>query len=97
MAAGDWKELYLSAQRGNLDLVKFPIKMGVDPNYQHSEFMTTLLIVSIEEEHPEIVKYLLQNGANPSQKEDFGNHTPLSMAKSTKNQQLIDLVEEYLK
>lgn len=97
MAAGDWKELYLSAQNGNLELVKYHIKMGVNPNYQHPEFMTTPLIACIEGEHVEIAKYLLKNKADPSIKEDFGNHTPLSMAKSTKNQKLINLVEEYLR
>jgi len=96
MAAGDWKELYLSAQNGDIELVKYHIKMDVDPNYQHPEFMTTPLIVSIEEQHFEIAKFLLENGANPTIKEVFGNHTPLSMAKFKKNQKLIDLVNSYL-
>jgi len=96
MAAGDWKELYLSAQEGNLELVEYHIKMGVDPNYQHPEFMTTPLIASIEQQHFEIAKYLLENGADSTIKEYFGNHTPLSMAKFTKNQKLINLVQAHL-
>ena len=96
MAAGDWKELYLSAENGNLELVKYHISMGVDPNYQHPEFMTTPLIVSIEQQHIEIAQFLLENGADPSIKEVFGKHTPLSMAKFTKNQELISLVQAYL-
>ena len=96
MAAGDWKELYLSAQTGDLELVKYHIKMGVDPNYQHPEFMTIPLIGCIEQQHFEISKYLLENGADPTIKEYFGNHTPLSMAEFTKNQKLIDLVRAYL-
>ena len=96
MAAGDWKELYLSAQQGNLELVKFHVSMGVDPNYQHPEFMTTPLIACIRYQHYEVAEYFLQHGADPTIKEDWGPHTPLSMAKSTKNQALIALVEAYL-
>ena len=92
MAAGDWKELYLSAQNGNLELVKYHIRMGVDPNHQHPEYMPTPLIVSIENQHIEIVEFLLKNGSDATIKEDFGHHTPLSMAKFTKNQKLIDLI-----
>ena len=96
MAAGDWKELYLSAQKGDLGLVKYHISMGVDPNYQHPEFMTTPLIACIEKQQYDIAKYLLENGADPTLKEGWGSHSPLSMAQSTKNQALIDLVESYL-
>lgn len=93
MAAGDWKELYLSAQLGNLRLVEYHIKMGIDPNYQHPEFMTTPLIASIENGHNDISKFLLENGSDPRMKEHFGEHTPLSMAKFTKNKQMIELLE----
>lgn len=96
MSAGNWKELYLSAQKGNFELVKYHVAMGVNLNYQHPEFMTTPLIASIEHQHYEIAKYLLQHGADPTIKEDWGSHTPLSMAKSTKNQNLVDLVEAHL-
>ena len=97
MSAGDWKELYLSAQNGNLELVRYHIRMGVNPNYQHPEFMTTPLIASIERQHFEIVEFLLNNGSDPCLKEDSGYHTPLSMAEFTKNQKLIDLVKVHLK
>lgn len=96
MAAGDWKELFAAAEKGDLELVKYHIRMGVDPNYQHPEFMCTPLIGSIQNQQFEIAKFLLENGANPNIKEDFGPHTPLSMAKFTKNQQIIYLVESYL-
>ncbi len=96
MAAGDWKELFAAAQKGDLELVKYHIRMGVNPNYQHPEFMCTPLIESIQYEQFEVTKYLLENGADPKIKEDFGTHTPLSMAKFKHNQKLITLVEAYL-
>lgn len=96
MAAGDWKELFAAAKTGDLELVKYHIKMGVNPNYQHPEFMCTPLIESIQHQQFEIAQFLLANGADPSIKEDFGPHTPLSMAKSTNNQKMITLVEAHL-
>ncbi len=96
MAAGDWKELFAASQKGDLELVKYHIKMGVDPNYQHPEFMCTPLIESIQHQQFEVAKYLLENGADASIKEDFGTHTPLSMAKFTKNKKLITLVKTHL-
>lgn len=96
MAAGDWKELFAAASKGDLELVKYHIRMGVDPNYQHPEFMCTPLIESIQHQHFDIIKYLLDNGADPSIKENFGTHTPLSMANYTKNQKIITLVSTYL-
>ncbi len=96
MAAGDWKELFAAAQTGDLELVKYHIKMGVNPNYQHPEFMCTPLIESIQQQQFEVAKFLLENGADPSIKEDFGTNTPLSMANSTNNQKMITLVEAHL-
>lgn len=96
MAAGDWKELFIASANGNLELVKYHIKMGIDVNYQHPEFMCTPLIESIQKEQYEVAKCLLENGADPTIKEDFGTHIPLSMAHITKNQYLIVLVESYL-
>jgi len=96
MAAGDWKELFAAAKTGDLELVKYHIKMGVNPNYQHPEFMCTPLIESIQHQQFEVAKYLLENGADPSIKEDFGPHTPLSMAKFSKSQKMITLVEAHL-
>ncbi len=95
MAAGDWKEFYRSAQEGDLELVKYHIAMGIDPNHQHPEFMTTALIASIEQQHYEVAAFLLKSGSDPNRKEDYGHHTPLSIALSTKNERLIELVKSY--
>lgn len=96
MAAGDWKELFIAAEKGNIELVKYHLRMGVDPNYQHPEFMTTPLIAAIEKQQFEVAKCLLENGADPSIKEDFGTNTPLSVAQQLNNPKLITLVNAYL-
>ena len=96
MAAGDWKELFAAAQKGDLELVKYHLRMGVNPNYQHPEFMTTPLIAAIEKQQFEVAKCLLENGADPAIKEDFGPNTPLAVAQQLNNQKIITLVNAYL-
>ena len=39
MSGGDWKAMFKGIQENNLELVKFYLKSGIDPNYQHPEFM----------------------------------------------------------
>lgn len=96
MAGGDWKEMYLSAEKGDLELLRYHVENGIDINYQHPEFLTTPLIASIEHQHIEVATYLLDQGADPKAKEIFGDHTPLSAAKATNNKELVKLVEGYL-
>lgn len=93
---GDWKEMLYAAEKGDLDLLIYHIRQGVDPNYQHPEFMTTPLIESIRFGHLNVAAYLLENGADPSLKEVFGPHTPMSLAKFQKNKAAIELLKKYL-
>ena len=91
MAAGDWKDMLLASQTGNLDLVKYYIRQGVNINYQHPKYLTTPLIESIENEHPAIVQLLLQNGADLG----FSTDTPLIVALRTKHKAIIKMLRPY--
>lgn len=95
MSAGDWKDLLRASQEGDLGLVEYYIKMGIDPNYQHPEFLTAPLFESIRFGHLDITAFLLKNGADPNLKEGFGVDTPLSVAKSVKNKAAIQLLKQY--
>ena len=95
MAGGDWKEMLTATQNGDLDLVKYHLQMGVDPNYQHPELMTTPLIESIEFGHLEIAEFLLKNGADPRIKAGFSSDTALSVARRNKNKAAIKLLKAY--
>lgn len=97
MAAGDWKDMLDAVHNGNLELVQYHIKMGVNPNYQHPELLTTPLIESVEREQIEIAQFLLENGADPLIRAGFSADTPLSIAKKTKNKALIKLIKSYHK
>lgn len=65
MSAGDWKEMYQAATTGDLELVRYHIKNGVDPNYQHPEILSAPLVTAIIHGHSRVAEFLLQHGANP--------------------------------
>ena len=96
MAAGNWKDMISAIQKGEIELVKYHIQSGVNPNYQHPEYQTTPLIESIVHEQYEVAEYLLKNGADPKLKAGFSNDSPLSEARKTKNKKLIQLVLSHL-
>lgn len=88
--------MFLACQKADIELVKMYIRMGVNPNYQHPEFGISPLIESIRLGNNEIARFLLENGADPSLKEDFGPETPLSMAISRGNVEMIAVLTGYL-
>ena len=94
MSAGNWKELYQASTEGNLDLVRYHIREGVDPNYQHPEILMTPLVAAILNGHLHVVLFLLEKGADPGLESYFDNLTPLQAAKKMKNKELINTLKE---
>ena len=97
MSGGDWKAMFHAIQEGDIDLVEYYLKMGIDPNYQHPEFMASPLVESIRFGHLAISKLLLAKGADPHAKEVMGGDTALSVAESKKNVAAIALIKAHLK
>ena len=96
MSGGNWKEMFDAVQKGDIELVDYYLRIGIDPNYQHPEYMASALIESIRFNHLNISKLLLENGANPKIIEVLTGETPLSVSKDKKNQKAIDLLNAYL-
>ena len=96
MSGGNWKEMFKAIQEGDLELVRYHLNSGVDPNYQHPEFMASPLVESIRFNHLEITKLLLDNNCNPDVKEDLGGDTPLSVAQKKNNVEAVNLIKKYL-
>ena len=96
MSHGDWKDMFLAVQKNDLELVLFYIRIGVDINYQHPEFMTSPLIESIRYSHTEITAMLLQNGASPTMPEVESNKSPQTIAHEIKNMVAIKILNQYL-
>ena len=91
MSGGDWKEMLVAVQEGNLELVKYHIENGVDPNYEHPELLTNALIECVNFDRLEIAKYLIENGANPKQNAWMSKDNPLSIAKGMKKKVFVQL------
>lgn len=92
MSAGDWKEMFNACQSGDIDLVKYHISNGIDPNYQHPEFMTTALMETVRSRRLPIAEYLLANGADPAIKDVWTGETALSIAVAMKDADMIKLL-----
>ena len=96
MSGGDWKSMFKAIQEGDIELVKMYLSMGVDPNYQHPEFMAAPLVESIRYRHLDITTLLLENGSDPHIKEVMGGDTPMSVAERLKDQKFLDLLNQYM-
>lgn len=96
MSGGDWKQMFKAVQVGDFNLVEYYLKLGVDPNYQHPEYMAAALVESIRFEHLDIAKLLLEYGANPTIEEILEEVTPMSVAQAKKNKEAIDLLKLYI-
>jgi ankyrin repeat protein len=90
---GDWKEMLTAAEKGDVALVRYHLRNGIDPNYQHPELLTTALIESAMHGHLEVVKLLLEGGAKPEIKSLFFGYTALEVAKIKKHKQVIAFLE----
>ena len=97
MSGGDWKEMLVAVQMGNIDLVKYHVSEGIDVNYEHPELMTTALIESIQFDQIEIARFLLEHGADPSQNAWLSKDNPLKIAKQQKKEEFIRLFKPYQK
>ncbi len=97
MSGGNWKDMFKGVQDGDAGLVEYHLKMGIDPNYQHPEFLAAPLVESIRFNHLDIAKLLLDYGANPTIKEAWAGETPLSVAQVKKNQKAVELINGYIK
>lgn len=77
---GNWKELYQAACDGDLGLVEYHVRKGVDVNYAHPEFLSTPLVACLIEGRGEVALFLLDHGANPHLLSEFDGMTPLQAA-----------------
>ena len=81
MSGGNWKEMFDAAVSGDLGLVEYHVKGGVDVNFAHPEFLSTPLVASILARQEEVALYLLKSGANPNLPSEFDSATPIQAAR----------------
>lgn len=73
--------MFDAAVAGDLGLVQYHVKSGVDINYAHPEFLSTPLVAAILARQPEVAVYLLGAGANPCLGSEFDGLTPIQAAR----------------
>ncbi|MDL5031957.1 ankyrin repeat domain-containing protein [Pelomonas sp. APW6] len=81
MSGGNWKEMFNAAVEGDLALVEYHVRAGVDVNYAHPEFLSTPLVAAILAGQEAVARYLLQSGANPDLPSEFDSATPMLAAR----------------
>lgn len=91
MSGGDWKEMLVAVQMGDIDLVKYYVREGIDVNYEHPELMMTALIESVQFDQLEIARLLIEHGADPEQNAWLSKDNPLAIAKQQQKEAFIQL------
>ena len=81
MDGGNWKEMFNAACDGDLELVRYHVKSGVDVNYAHPEFLSTPLVASALAGQEAVAIYLLESGASPHLRSEFDALTPIQAAR----------------
>lgn len=82
MSGGDWKEMFNAACDGDLELVAYHVKAGVDMDYAHPEFLSTPLVASILARQEAVALFLLSSGANPQLGSESDGLTPIEAART---------------
>ncbi len=93
MDGGNWKEMFNAACDGDLELVTYHVKNGVDLNYAHPEFLATPLVACALAGHEQLALFLLESGADPHLPSEFDGVTPIQAARRAR----LPLLEERLK
>ncbi|CAB9519565.1 ANK [Seminavis robusta] len=99
---GNWKELVGAASKpggGDLTVVHYHLDRGIDPNYQHPEFMTTPLLEAIRAGNHEAAKVLLEhkpNQADPTLEGSWEGQTPMELSLELKDHTMVDTLLTYL-
>ncbi|MEM7606433.1 MAG: ankyrin repeat domain-containing protein [Myxococcota bacterium] len=92
-AGGNWKALFEAAKTNDLEELTYWLSAGTDPNAQHVEFGTTPLIAAAEKGHLEVVKALVEGGADPAVRSDWDRHTALEAARKADHAAIVAWLE----
>ena len=87
-------DFFVSAREGDKTAVALFLKVGMDANAT-GENSLTALIAATANKHPEIVKLLLENGAKPNTKHNFGDQrgfTPLLAGIAVKMPEIVEML-----
>lgn len=86
-------EFFRAARSGDLEAVQRAIESGVDVNAA-TAYGTTALFFACDRGYVDIVRYLLEKGADPNKVDTFYGATPMTWATSKKH---VDVIAELAK
>lgn len=95
MSGGDWKQMFKGIQQNDFELVSYYLKTGIDPNYQHPEYMALPLSECIRYKNIAIAELLLLNGADPTITEMESGVSPIKLASQLENKQMVELLNQH--
>ncbi|MFZ1362461.1 MAG: ankyrin repeat domain-containing protein [Candidatus Nanopelagicales bacterium] len=81
MRHADWKAFHGAAETGDLELVDYYLRVGVDVNYEHPEYMTTAPVSAILAGQEEVVLFLMEHGVDPDKVSTMEQLSPLQAAQ----------------
>lgn len=87
-----WSALHISANKGQLEVVKLLVERGADLNYKHPITKATPLAMAAMDGYTEIVDYLLSKGADPNIKMR-GGVSVLRVVRDSGNTKMAQLLE----
>lgn len=90
MSAGDWKDMFLAACDGDVDLVRYHLENGVDVDFVHAEFQSTVLVGSILAGQEEVAHVLLDHGADPEAVSPLEAQRPVDAALEVGMSSVVD-------
>lgn len=89
--------MFRAIQEGDLELVRYYLSTGVDPNYQHPEYLAAPLVEGVRYQRYDVVKLLIEKGADPNIIEVPEGDSPLKVALRLGNQLLVQLIQESIR
>ncbi len=84
--------MFSAVQQGDLALVEYYLAQGIDPNYQHPEFLTTPLIEAAQLGQTHIVALLLAKGADPLIQSEMDGWDALEVARIHRHKEIVNLL-----
>ena len=93
MAHGDWKDLMRAIEEGDLEMVRFHLRNGIDCTFQHPEYLTSPLFEAIRAKRLDIVKVLFKEGnADARQLEELTGNASWEECLEKEQHEILDFL-----
>lgn len=84
--------IYSAVLSGNIEVVKLLIDHNANPNIRFNE--NNAIIQAVEHQYSDIIKLLIKAGVDLEQGDSVGNYTPLFLATSVQNLEIVKILLE---